>query len=179
MKQQKRTLATAATLCSMFLLCANAVAASDTAKINIGGKILANTCTIEKNSYDVTLNSISDRDIKGAGKVSDAAKEVPVRLTGCGADVTTVVVTASGSGSNNYFANSVDATAGGATGVGIIFYQTDKTTPFNSNGSVKEISDLNASGDTTLIYTAKYIATADNVTAGDVRTAVSLQFDYQ
>jgi major type 1 subunit fimbrin (pilin) len=179
MKNQKYTLTAAATFSAMLLLCGNAVAASDSAEINVSGKILANTCTIGSASYDVELPAVADRDIKGAGTVSAVSVEVPVLLTGCGADVSTVKVTASGTGSGNYFTNSVNATAGGATGVGIAFYQTDRKSEFKASGEVSETSDLNASGETTLTYLAKYIGIAERVTAGDVKAAVSMKFEYQ
>ncbi|MEN4978204.1 fimbrial protein [Erwinia billingiae] len=160
---------------------ASAYAATDQATITVSGTVKSNTCTIEKTTFSPTLPPVSDRDIKGVGKISSVSSKIPVILKNCGAGVSTVKVTASGDqgpGKGDYFANSVAVANGGANGVGIIFYKTDGA-PFNSTGSITENSKLTASADTTLNYEAKYIGTSDTVSAGTVKTAITMKFEYQ
>jgi major type 1 subunit fimbrin (pilin) len=168
----------------MVLLTAGAAqAASDTAVVTVTGRVLANTCTIDSGSatQTVTLPDISDRDIRGKG-TTGGAKDVVIVLRNCGASASGVVVRATGNpdaDDSTAFTNAVAQAGGGATGVGVYFFQTDGTTKFLPGGSVTQTSALTPSVDNTLTYKASYVGTKDVVTAGTFSTVVNMTFDYQ
>lgn len=172
----------AATL--MALMAAGAAqAASDTATITITGKVLANTCTIDSGSATQTipLDDISDRDIRGKG-TTGGPKDVVIKLTNCGAGASDVEVSASGTPDDDdtsAFANVKTQADGGATGVGVYFFQTDGTTKFVPAGTAKQISPLTPSVDNSLTYKAAFVGTKDTVTAGEFSTVVNMTFDYK
>lgn len=166
-----------------FMAAGAAHAASDTATITITGRVLANTCTIDSGSATQTiqLDDISDRDIRGKG-TTGGKKDVVIKLTNCGAGASGVVVSASGSEDTDdasAFANVKAQADGGATGVGVYFFQTDGTTKFVPAGTAKQTSELTPSVDNTLTYKASYVGTKDAVTAGDFSTVVNMTFEYQ
>ncbi|KOY60670.1 hypothetical protein AM629_18035 [Photorhabdus heterorhabditis] len=167
----------------MFMMATGAVqAASDTATITVTGKVLTNTCTIDSSSAEqnITLDDISDRDIsKGT---AGGTKEVVIVLKNCEAGASSVVVSASGAtdaDDASAFANVKAQAEGGATGVGVYFYQTNGTTKFVPSGTVTQTSKLTPSQDNTLTYKASYVGTKDTVTAGAFSTVVNMTFDYQ
>lgn len=168
----------------MALMAAGAAqAASDTATITITGKVLANTCTIDSGSavQTITLDDISDRDIRGKG-TTGGKKDVVIKLTNCGASATGVEVSASGTPDDDdtsAFANVKTQADGGATGVGVYFYQTGGTTKFVPAGTAKQTSPLTPSVDNSLTYKAAFVGTKDTVTAGEFSTVVNMTFDYQ
>ncbi|SFT38252.1 major type 1 subunit fimbrin (pilin) [Kosakonia arachidis] len=168
----------------MALMAAGATqAASDTATITITGTVLSNTCTIDSSSavQNITLGAISDRDIKGKG-TTGGKKDVVIKLTNCGAGTSGVVVRASGTPDADdalAFANARVQESGGATGVGVYFFQTDGTTKFVPAGTITQTSSLIPSVDNTLTYKASFVGTKDAVTAGDFSTVVNMTFDYQ
>lgn len=168
----------------MALMAAGAAqAASDSAVINITGKVLANTCTIDSSSakQSIKLDDISDRDIRGKG-TTGGAKDVVIRLTNCGSGASAVEVSASGSPDGedaSAFANTLKQADGGATGVAIYFFQTDGTTKFVPAGTIKQTSRLTPSVNNTLTYKASYVGTKDTVTAGNFSAAVNMTFNYQ
>lgn len=174
---------TQATTLMLLLTAGAAQAASDTAVVTITGRVLANTCTIDSGSatQTVTLPDIADRDIRGKG-TTGGATDVVIVLKNCGASASGVVVSASGNPDTDdttAFTNAVAQDDGGATGVGVYFFQTDGTTKFLPGGTVTQTSTLTPSVDNTLTYKASYVGTSDAVTAGTFSTVVNMTFDYQ
>ncbi|CAI2793936.1 Fimbrial subunit ElfA precursor [Serratia grimesii] len=149
--------------------------------ITLTGKIISNTCTIDKDASDLApaLDTISDRDMKGKGAVK-GLKDIKIALTDCGVDTKSVEVTASGTaqdatGDVNAFQNT-----GTATGVGLYFYETDGTTPFSPAGNVKQTVPLNpdASGNAAMTFKAGYVSVTDAPVAGDFKSLVTLSLTY-
>lgn len=77
------------------------------------------------------------------------------------------------------FANAKTQADGGATGVGVYFYQTDGTTKFVPAGTAKQTIPLTPSVDNTLTYKAAFVGTKDTVAAGGFNTVVDMAFNYQ
>ncbi len=164
------------------LLLSAAVQASDTAVIQITGRVVANTCTLDSSTANqiITLDDVSDRDIRGKGKTS-GDKEVTIILKDCGAAASGVTVTASGVADADditAFRNAITDGNGGATGVGLYFYQADSTAKFTPDGAVKQTKSLIPDSDNVLIYKASYAGTRDSVTAGAFSTVINMKFDY-
>lgn len=156
-------------------------AAFDTSAITINGRIVANTCVIDDASAKQTvgLADIADRDIKGK---TGGEKQINIVLKNCGSGIDKVLVTASGSGDSDdptAFTNAIAKEDGGATGVGLYFYQTDGSTKFKPDGNDTESNKLQPSQDNTLTYKASYVGTKDVVTAGNFSTVVNMRFEYQ
>lgn len=168
----------------IFLVCTGMVqAASDGTSITLNGNILANTCTLSSGSKDqlIVLSNIADRDIRGKGNTG-GEKEVNMVLRDCGVAATAVLVRAWGGADDDdtsAFKNAIMESEGGATGVGLYFYQTDGKSKFKPDGSITQTSNLTPSADNTLIYKAAYVGTNDSVTAGKFSTTVNINFEYQ
>ncbi|WP_072052692.1 fimbrial protein [Pantoea anthophila] len=155
-------------------------AVSDSAKINVSGKIVSNTCIIDDKLSDLSpvLDTISDRDLQGVGK-TQGQKKIAIVLKDCGKDTTGVSIKASGDAdkeSSSAFINT--ATTSAATGVGLYFYETDLSTLFKPDGSVTEEATLKP-GDNTLTYQAAYVATKESPGAGDFSAVVNLTLNYK
>jgi len=165
------------------LMLSTAVQAADSAVITINGRVIANTCTIDSNSASqiITLNDVADRDIRGKGKTS-GEKEVTINLKDCGAQATAVTVTASGAADaddNTAFRNVITESNGGATGVGLYFYQESSTAKFTPDGAATQSRQLIPNSDNVLTYKAAYTGTKDTVTAGAFSTVINMMFEYQ
>lgn len=154
--------------------------ASNTAAITITGRVLANSCTVDTASavQNVSLPDIGDRSLTAKGQTG-GEKTIIVNLRNCGVSTGSVIVTASGGTDANDPAAFANTAAGGATGVGLYFYQTDGKTLFSPDGSVNETSSLEPSVDNVLRFKAAYVSTLANVGAGGFSTVVNLRFDYQ
>jgi P pilus assembly protein, pilin FimA len=159
-----------------------AQAASDKSEVSVTGRILANTCIIDSASAKQTINlpDIADRDIAGKGTIVGTT-DVLIVLNDCGASATGVLVNASGNPDTEditAFANSISQADGGATGVGVYFFQTDGLTKFLPDGSVTQTSKLTPLMNNTLTYKAAYVGTKNKVTPGILNTIVNMTFDY-
>ncbi|HGU9825293.1 TPA: fimbrial protein [Enterobacter cancerogenus] len=161
-------------------LLSGAHAASDTATLNITGRVLANSCTIDASSavQSIRLPDIGDRDLSGKGRTG-GEKAIDIVLKNCGEATRSVIVTASGGADTDDATAFRNTTAAGAAGVGLYFYQTDGRTPFSPDGAIKETSILRPSEDNVLTYKAAYVSTRGEVKAGGFSTVVNLRFDYQ
>jgi major type 1 subunit fimbrin (pilin) len=162
-------------------------AASDPVGINVTGKILDNTCTVDTVNSDLNpvMDPVSARDLKGKNTTL-AKRDIKLVLKECGKDITNgVIVTAWGesdpSDANGYAFMNASTGTGAAQGVGLQFYkQADKETPFKVNGDIKEkITSLKEGDDNTLTFAAAYVATSDEPSAGDFSTTVNLTLEYQ
>lgn len=183
MKTQKTYLSHCSVLLSaLCVLSASAQAASDNAVINVTGKILANTCTLDAAGSDLspTLAPISERDLRGKGTVA-GQKTINIALKDCGADAGNVEIKAQGDvAEDDEYAFKNAAATGATTGVGLYFYQTDGTTRFKADGSVIEtVTSLTPSANNTLEFSAAYVSTAEAPSAGDFKTQVNLTLTYQ
>jgi|GEM_PF-887241 len=174
----------AITCCLLSLASGGAEAANDSVDITITGRVLANTCTIDKSESKLNpiLPPISDRDIKGVG-VTGQEIPVTIALKDCGANVESVKVSAtgtSGSSSNKSVFGNMNTDSNAATGVGLYFFKRDTgVDKFNTDGSNPESYTLTPSRNNTLSFRASYVGTADTVTAGEFRSVVTLSMTYQ
>jgi len=152
----------------------------NTATLNITGRVLANSCTVDTSSavQNIRLPDIGDRDLSGKGRTG-GEKTIDITLKNCGEATSSVIVTASGGTDADDLSAFANTAAGGAAGVGLYFYQTDGKTLFRPDGSIKETSVLQPAVDNTLTYKAAYVSTQETVKAGSFSSVVNLRFDYQ
>ncbi|WP_180239201.1 fimbrial protein [Enterobacter hormaechei] len=126
------------------------------------------------------LPDISVRDIERKGKT-----EIPFVLKDCGADVTAVKVTASGTADKSNpgaFANEIpDGTEGGTTGVALSLTMRNGTYPFSPAGDQSEVINLTPLSDNRFSFYAQliHVGTDLQVTPGKVSSVVNFTFDYQ
>lgn len=172
---------------SMLLLTAaglphTAGAAEDHTTVTITGMVNDNTCTLTgaQNGLSFTLSPVSVRDF-GAGAGNPVGEiDIPVEFTDCGSGTkgVTVKVTGASAGSTAAFKNTLDANgSGGATGVGVNFYDTDGT-QIEAGTDVAAAEQTFGSEGTTLHYKASYTKVADEVKAGSLSTVITLSFTY-
>jgi len=160
--------------CGMHTL---AVAATDTAVITIQGTVKDNTCTLEQPAGAFNLPDVSLKDLKPAW-TSAGLINIPLKFKNCGSDTGEVSVSVSGQTTgSDAFKNELEGQEGGATGVGILFMDTDGSVIKSSSTSAQK-QQLKP-GDNTLEYSASYRSIINNVTPGAVRTAITMKFTYQ
>lgn len=167
-------------------LSAMVMAASDLVSINVTGKVIDNTCTVDTANSDLypTLVDVSAHDLKGKGTTL-GKRDIKLSLKDCGKDITRgVVITAKGTpdtaDTEGYAFKNASTGEGAATGVGLQFYKTvDKTTPFRADGNDTETISTLKEGDNTLTFAAAYVATSDEPSAGDFSTTVNLTLAYK
>lgn len=156
-----------------------AIAASDTANVNVTATVVDNTCTPVWSSGDiiVDMNRVSKQDF-GADKIG-ATKTFDLSLTDCGEDTTRVKVTASGNPSidSGLFANMINE---GASGVGVgIWGGAEFSTQLMPNGSTSAFYNVN-NGEVNMSFLAKLIQVGDTApSAGEVKSAITLTVDYE
>lgn len=150
-------------------------AADDSGTVHFNGKVLANTCTLVANQINVDMGSVLAKDFKTAG-TSGPNHDVPIQLTGCGSETTGATVTFKGTGDDvkpDYLKVGTGA-ADDATGIGIELLDKNNTEVALNQPSIdyglKE-------GNNDLLFKARYISTAANVTAGNANSEA--QFDIQ
>lgn len=176
MNMNKKVMATA-------LLVSSAIAsfASQAADgtINFTGNITDTACTVTPATANqsVNLGTIKSDGFSGAGSVSAPAK-FSVVLSSCPTTYTAASVRFDGptaTGNSNLLALSPAADA--ATGVALGIYESDASTaiPVGTSSVAKTLA---TGGDTTLDFFAKYVATADKVTAGTANAVSNFTISY-
>lgn len=160
-------------------LFSNAQAATDSATINLSATVVDNTCTTEWSTagVDVNMNRVSLQDF--SDKVG-ASKNFTLSLKDCGADTTTVKVTATGTPDdqdNTLFSNTE---AKGASGVGFSIWggstQATQMKPDGSGTAEYTITD----GKADMVFLAKLMQTGtDTPGTGEVKSIVTMTVDYQ
>lgn len=155
-----------------------AVAANDSAVITIQGTVKDNTCTLEQPNGAFTLPDVSLKDLKPAWTQVEPIK-IPLKFKDCGRDTGTVKVSVSGQSSGDFaFKNELEGQEGGATGVGILFKDTDGAIISSLNSSSARDQQLKP-GNNTLEYFAGYQSLNDNVVPGAVRAKITMKFTYE
>jgi type 1 fimbria pilin len=150
--------------------------------VTVTGRVIENTCTLDKTDTSVTLDTVSARDIsKGA---DTAKKAFTVGLKDCGADATQVDIVTSGEADSDVADAFINAATGGdaASGVALHFYNVNGSTEklMKPDGSMAGASQpLNASADNVLNFKAAYTGTKEKATAGNFRSVVNFKLNYE
>lgn len=182
MKGKKAGLLATAVLMTVFAGGSHpAMAAGDSTTVQITGTVQDNTCTLTGAGETLTfkLNPVSVRDFGGSANITVGAVDIPITFSDCGSGTTGVTVKVSGTvaGNNGAFKNTLDGQPGGATNVGVYFYDTDGTTLIAAGEDVGANKQQFTSG-TTLHYKASYVSLDQDVKAGQLNTAIKLIFTY-
>lgn len=168
------------------LLTGSAVAASDPVGIKVTGKIVDNTCTVNK-EQTVELNPVSLRDFNGKDSTL-GFKVVDVELKNCGPGIVRgVKITTRGNEDTadlaGYAFKNAETGDDAAQGVGLRFYKSgdsDSAQPFKVNDTDGITNKSLKSGDNTLTFGTAYVVTdADTLSAGSFSTTVNLTLAYQ
>lgn len=179
MKVNKQFFFATAALMTAFTGVGRPALAGDSAMVTITGMVRANTCTVGDTASG-ELAPVSVRDFKGVAGTPVGSANVPVVFSGCGKQANGVKVKVTGTpvGSDGAFKNDNDGKEGGATNVGVYFYDTDGTTLIKAGTDV-DAKEQSFTTDTTLNYKASYVSTASDVGAGSVVTTITMSFTYQ
>ncbi|MBP2167370.1 type 1 fimbria pilin [Erwinia toletana] len=176
--------ALASVVVALFTVSLNTQAASESATVNITAEVADNTCTPEWGSSDVNvqMGKASQHDFNGKGKVV-LTKPFTLKLKDCGDAASQVTVIANGmvdSGDADAFANTLSTESGGAGGVAILLYggegQNKKITPNGATPVIYKVTGHKVDMD----FTAKLEqSSAATVTAGNVKSVVTMQINYE
>ncbi|AOY02228.1 hypothetical protein BJP62_05925 [Jeongeupia sp. USM3] len=146
--------------------------------ISFTGEISASTCEVSgaSGAVDVTLPTVGLTSLKAAGDTAGATP-FSISVTNCAMGGKTYAYFEAGANTNSQ--GRLDST-GSATGVEVEILNKDET-PINVGGAgdqgVAKV-DVDASGDATLQYLARYYATAA-AGAGNVATSVQYSVIYE
>lgn len=167
------------TLIASLLLTSAAMPAAYAAdgQINFTGEIIAAACTVDPAdaTQTVPLGKMASTAFSASGTTAGVAP-FKISLTACDNSISDVSVRFDGSAdADNPQLLEVN---GGAGGLGIALYEEDGSTliPINSNSKVKSIASGSA---IQLNFIAKYMATANTVTAGNANASAQFTVDYQ
>lgn len=153
-------------------------AAGDTATVTITGTVTNASCTLVQPS-PVVLSPVDVRDFGGKANTILGQGTVEIKLTNCTSDQSGLGIKVSGendAAGPTIFKNTEKNSP--ATGVGIEVIDTNGTA-FKTDGSSKASPQTKASdGSYDIKYTAKYISTSDTVTAGKVKSVITVAFTY-
>ncbi len=157
-----------------------------TGTINFSGKITSATCPIEIVNPEsgavgnlVPLGAVDAGDFKGIG-TEGGGRGFQMRITPSSScsltpgklDATVTFTSVQGGGGDHY---GIKPVAGAATGVAVAI--KDNTNTLVKHGTQSAIYPLNELEPTLMYFTALYIATAANVTAGPADADVNFRVD--
>ncbi|HFT1963470.1 TPA: fimbrial protein [Enterobacter ludwigii] len=169
-----KKLAIMSTFISAFAL-HNAYATDGT--VSFTGNITATACKIDSSSNNVQMGSISTTAFGTSAGTTAAAKAFNIVLTNCPSGSQNINIRFDGTPeASNPSILALTPETGVATNVGIALYESNGSTliPLNTNSTPKTIS----TGTNTLPFVAKYMSTADAVTAGKASSAASFTIVY-
>lgn len=157
-------------------------AASDSVKVNIKGEVVANSCTVteEASGASVDFGRVSVDDFGADAGAVGSTQDFALHLTDCGADTTSVTVSASGTADDNMadaFAN--EATDGAKNVAVTIFGGNDTNTQLKPTEGTVDYA-LSPSTDTNeLPFKAKLIRDSkDAIGTGSETSVVTLKLVY-
>lgn len=160
------------------LLLAGNGALADSATVNITGRILSSACQPEINPLTVPLGTIS-RTALGAKGVTAPAIAFQLRLKNCPAEISQVKVQFDGTpAGGDSTALALTAATGVATGVAVQLQDAaGAVVPPGQASALMAIKGGSGSVNS-LGFTARYIATADKVTAGSANASATFTLWY-
>lgn len=154
-----------------------AYAADDSGTVHFNGKVLANTCTLLSNNITVDMGNVLATDFKAAGDTGPE-KNIPIQLTGCSNETTGATVTFKGT-PDDIQANDLKVGTGSpddATGIAIaLLDKNNAALPLNTPSADQTLK----AGDNDLLFHARYISTAADVTAGDANSEAQFYIQYR
>lgn len=155
---------------------------SDTIQVQVTGQIIAAVCDVAMDNT-VDLGQIAQRDLAVPGGNS-APKNFSVTLTQCSPELTGVTIAFSGTPytadpaySQAIYANEL---ADGAKDVGLQLLNADGNTLINLANGVNYIAPLDPNaGSNVLHFISQMYSPHGTPSAGDFKSAVTLNFTYQ
>ncbi|TNV17207.1 fimbrial protein [Buttiauxella sp. B2] len=165
-------------LFALFALWATSSSAHD-GSVNITGSIVDKTCAVSADSKSllVTFGDVSRKTFARAG---DASRYEPfaINLEKCGAGASNVTVTFTGNAdSRDPALLALTVVAGGATGVAIAIYDSEKEQiPLGQPGGGSDLAPNQAS--VTLNFYARYLANGGTVASGPANSSATFMLNY-
>lgn len=146
--------------------------------LNFTGKITSSACNIDASSTasgDIALGTVASNAFSSVGTTA-APTRFTIVLTGCPADLKTASVRFDGTPSSNSEILALTTGADAATGVGIGLFEADSSTKIPLQ--TKSKSQTLTTDSNTLTYIAKYVSTAEKVSAGDANATATYTIAY-
>lgn len=150
----------------------------ETSTIQFTGNITQATCSLdgESKGQSVQMGEVASNTFGGAGGVSNT-KDFSIKLTGCDLDVATQAsITFTGDTVNND-TTTLATSALDTTNVGIQILQNG--VPLALDGSAASSAEELNADETDLKFAARYVALADDVSAGEANATASFTVNYE
>lgn len=164
------------------MLSAASVFAAD-GTVNFTGEILTSACKVDTNSLNQTveLGKVSSSAFTKSGSTA-AATKFDINLTDCptGADSPTIASVKFDGTNDSINPNILALNSGsGAKNVGIAIYEKDGATLIPMSNQSQDNTIDTTSSSLTMSFIAKYMSTADTVTAGTANGATNFTVIYK
>lgn len=148
-------------------------------RVYVTGSITDNTCTLSPDSENITVDmgSVSNRQFYQAG-AGAAYQSFSINLENCGSTASGVTVSFSGAADSlNPDLLALAAGAGNASGVGIAFYNNDKSAiPLGDNSQMQAL--IGGQSVAHLNFYARYVADGNAVSAGAANASATFILTY-
>jgi type 1 fimbria pilin len=161
------------------LLAVSASLRAETYNLQMTGTILSRTCEVENETQTVDIGKFSASDFTSTGSVS-AQKAFDIKLTGCDASVSGVVIRFSGTAdkdNSRLLALSDGDNMAKGVGIEIVDNKSWILIPINFDG-VPAYS-LTPGVDNTLTFALRYKSTQDVVVPGNAAAVMYFDLQYQ
>jgi len=147
--------------------------------INFTGNITDAACTVDTDSASQTINlgTVSSKAFQAAGATA-APTKFDIKLTQCPVTVTSASVKFDGSIDSNNSDLLALSNSSTAQGLGVAIYESNSATqiPLLTASAAQTIDSAAATN--TLSFVAKYMATANTVTAGSANAVTDFTIVY-
>lgn len=160
------------------------IAQTNSASLGITVTVQEHTCTItgaDDGGLTFELATVSVHDFDKAAGQSVGEVIIPIVFSDCvsGINGVAVKVTGESAGNTTAFKNTLDGNdSGGATGIGVNFYDTDGKTLIPSGTDVSATEQKFGREGITLNYKASYTRVSEKVSAGNLHATLTLRFIY-
>lgn len=160
------------------------IAQTNTTNVTISSTVQEHTCTItgaDDGGLTFELATVSVHDFDKAAGLPVGEVIIPIVFSDCvsGINGVTVKVTGESAGNTTAFKNTLDGNnSGGATGIGVNFYDTDGKTLIPSGTDVSATEQKFAREGIKLNYKASYTKVSEEVSAGNLHAMLTLRFIY-
>jgi type 1 fimbria pilin len=151
----------------------------ESSTVNFTGSIVETSCSLNTGSkgQTVPLGDVATTAFTGTG-TSSQEKPFSITLDGCKATETPSTVTVTFSGNTvSGKADALTTSAADTTNVGVQILQAGE--PLTLDGSATSTAQELVEGSNNLQFTARYVALADTVSAGEANATANFTLNYQ
>ncbi|HCO1253921.1 TPA: fimbrial protein [Escherichia coli] len=168
----------AAAIPALFMASSAFAVEGETSTVQFNGNIVEDTCTLANASkgQTVQLGDVSVNAFSGTGSTTQGTP-FTIGLEGCNPEIATTAAISFAGETVGSGATALSTSDVGTTNVGIQILQAG--TPLVLDGSATSVPQSLDSGTNSLNFTARYVAVADDVAAGQANGTANFTVSYE